>query len=189
MTDETPAPDDMRPEYDFSRASASGRHRHLSASDPWYPQAVEADQARWLAEAMLQVQQLERELVTYFALSRDEEVGAAGHRAIKLLESRGRGLARLGTDLARRGAVPPDLLDRLRRLTEERTWLVHGSFLTSEEDGGVKAGRLRRIAHEAERLAGELAALLRSRFVDSEMSAAEFSRRTEAVRREWPRAA
>lgn len=107
MQSESPAPDDMRPEYDFSRASASGRRRHLSASDPWYPQVVQADQARWLAEAMLQVQQLERELVTYFALSRDEEVGAAGHRAIKLLESRGRGLARLGTDLARPVRSPP----------------------------------------------------------------------------------
>jgi hypothetical protein len=189
MTDETSAPDDMRPEYDFTGGSASRRRTALSRSDGWYPEAVQADQARWLVEAMLRVQHLERELVTYFALLRDEEVEAAGDRAIKLLESRGRGLARLGTDLARRGAVPADLLDRLQRLTAERNWLVHGSFLASEEDGGAKAGRLRRIAHEAERLAGELAGLLRSRFVDSEMSAAEFERRSEAVRRSWPQAA
>jgi hypothetical protein len=189
MQSESTDPDEMRPEYDFSGGSEGGRRRRFAASDGWYPQAVQADQARWLVEAMLQVQHLERELVTYFALSRDEEIEAAGDRAIELLESRGRGLGSLGTDLARSGNVPPDLLDRLQRVRAERSWLVHGSFLAEEGSGNAKAGRLRRIADEAERLAGELGALLRSRFIDSEMSAAEFERRSEAVRRSWPRAA
>lgn len=188
MDDKIPAPDEMRPEYDFSSGSEGGRRRRFAATERWYPEAVQADQARWLVEAMLQVQHLERELVTYFALSRDEEIEVAGDRAIKLLESHGRGLGRLGTDLAKSGAVAPDLLDRLQKLKTERNWLVHGSFL-AQESGGAKAGRLRRIADEAERLAGELGELLRRRFIDSEMSAAEFERRSEAVRRSWPRAA
>jgi hypothetical protein len=58
MTDETSAPDHTRPEYDFTGGSASRRRRALSRSDGWYPEAVQADQARWLVEAMLRVQHL-----------------------------------------------------------------------------------------------------------------------------------
>lgn len=65
---------------------------------------------------------------------------------------------------------------------------MHHSFL-SAGSGSTIAGRLRTIAEEADSLAGELTTLLRSRFVDSEMSAAEFEKRASTARRSWLRAA
>lgn len=179
--------DEMRAEYDFSAAPVEGR-RGFARSAAWHEQAVHEDEARWLAEAMLRVQQLEQEIVTYFAVARDEEVAAAGDRAIKLLEARGRGLSGLARDLGRSASVPGDLVDRLRRLAGERNWLVHRSFLVAE-GGGPRTARIRQLAEDAAGLATELSILLRRRFVDAEMTAAEFERVAEQVRLAWPRAA
>lgn len=178
----------MRPEYDFSAPPEGARASRFSSSDPWYRQAVEADRARWLAQAMRQIQRLECEVVTYFVLARDEAIATAGDRAIHLLEGRGRGLGNFASDLAREGTVRTALAERLRHLAVERNWLVHHSFL-GDGSGGTIAGRLRAIAEEADSLAGELATLLRSRFIDSEMTAAEFETRASTARRSWLHAA
>lgn len=179
----------MRPEYDFSKAHEGARASRFSTSEPWYRQAVEADRARWLAEAMRHVQRLECELVTYFVFASAEGIVAAADRAMNLLEDRGEGMACFAIDLARDGAMSSALAERLGHLAAERSWLLHHSFLDESSSPGALAARLRTVAGEADTLAAEITALLRSRFIDTEVSVEEFERRAGAVRRSWRRAA
>jgi len=172
--------------YDLSESTRGAYSGRLSTADEWYQGAVAADEARWLAECLLQIQRLERELVTYFSLLGDPDLAAAGERVGELLESADEGsLGRLASDLQRSETVS-DLAQRLWSVVSRRRWLVHGSYL-EEARPSSRAVELRELAEEAQQLAAQLTELLRRRFVDEGMSADEFERRAEAVRLGWPR--
>ncbi len=192
-----PDDNDIREEYDFSSA-VRGKHAHrfgFSATDevpPWFREAVHYDRQSWVSEALRQTQDLESLLVAYLSLAFQLDPREAGESTVDLLEHPSdRTLPRILEDLGSSlGSVPQDLESRLKRVFQERNWLVHRSVRRwgSEIDlDSIRSfvSRLQELSQSTAAVNQELEELMKQRFIRGGMTEREFRKKSDAVIREW----
>lgn len=146
----------------------------------------------WIAHALLKLQGLEAILVTYAALGWQEPFEKAAEYAARALEPGEDSFSRrLLSDSIDQPRAAEDLIQRLRDISRERSWLVHrGSFeshLSSPRAAEVLPfiRRLEALASDAEGIADDLAKVLHDRLSQAGLSEKEIQRRSDEVVSRW----
>ena len=182
---------DIRPEYDFSKA-VRGKHVarfSVSRDQPppaWLRDAIRYDQQAWISEALRRSQELEALLVVYLALAFQLDPSDAGRNVLHLLEEPEDGtLKRISKDLE-----ASTLLPGLDLLFSERNWLVHRSLhqQPQETDSGAAGkftARIQKLSSDTAAMTDQLRQLILARFLRAGMTQVEFEEKAEAVIQQW----
>lgn len=146
----------------------------------------------WIAHALLKLQGLEAILVTYAALGWQESLETAAEYAGRALEPGDDGFSRrLMGDAIDRPRAAEHLIERLRDISRERSWLVHRASFESHMSSARSAEvtpfirRLEALASDAEGIADDFARALHGRLSREGLSEKEIERRWDEVISRW----
>lgn len=178
---------EMRPEYDFSRATRSKYATRLGAEDrkELLRRSAALDAQYWFGYALQRVQELEATIVAYLSLAHDRTPEIAGKEAAALLE---------GEDaeaLSHLTAALSSSSDRFQKVMGERSWLIHkagivlDSARTAPEMLADAVERFAAMAREATDLGDGLRAHLEDSLAVSGLSCEEVRQRTDEVIHHW----
>jgi hypothetical protein len=181
-------------EYDFSRGIRGKYAKRFADVPGWLRAVAEHDVQRELGETLLKLQQFEASLVAYHALVLDLKPTEAGKAARKLLDDpTGKRSASFWSQFFESAPtmaeLDPSLSLELRKLFDERSWVVHRSF--HDVEGASPSGlsnvmdRLEQLAAKADFLTLQVYRNLITTCVQAGSSERQVQERAERAIDEW----